>query len=90
MVPIPDTNRFVALMIDAGPVASMSPTNFCAVMIPVKIALPTTFNLAVGFVEPIPRFPEVGMNPISVSAMPIEVTPMLLAKVGYTGDAVKT
>ncbi len=57
MVPIPETYRFVALMIDAGPVASMSPTNFLAVTTPVKIASPTTFNLAVGFVEPIPRFP---------------------------------
>ena len=69
-------------MIDVGPVASISPTNFLAVIMPVKIAFPTTFNLAVGFVDPIPRFPEVGTYPISVGAIPIEVTPVLLANVG--------
>jgi hypothetical protein len=53
-----------------------------SVVIPLIITSPMTCNLAVGFVEPIPRLPLEGTYPTSVSAIPIEVTPILFAKVG--------
>jgi len=43
-----------------------------------------------GLVVPIPKFPGSGTNTILLVEIPTEVTPVLFANVGYTGEDVRS
>ena len=59
-----------------------------AVRTPETNTSPTTVSFDVGVVVPIPRLPDAGTYATCVTAIPRELTLVLLANVGYTGDVV--
>ena len=59
-----------------------------AVKTPETNTSPTTVSFDVGDVVPIPRLPDAGIYTNCVEAIPSELVPILLAKVGYTGDVI--